>query len=194
MLTDIAGAPLRSRNAAPSNKPITRAKPVGKAVESFWSFEDAMRQIDNLPDFVPTPKGPRVLLMRMEPPEMKGGVLIPEEVRSRYTSITSAAVVVELGNEAYQHPTRFKDGPWCEPGDLVVIGRYIGQNVEVEGKDGSSMLLTLVHDDEIPAVWPRPTALEAGGSRPQPSAEDGPMPTGEGPAPEPADARLEEAA
>jgi hypothetical protein len=49
---------------------------------------------------------------------------------------------------------QFSTGPWCKPGDWVLIGRYSGSRIQIEGGE-----IKLLNDDEIIATVPDPEAI-----------------------------------
>lgn len=87
------------------------------------------------------PMSDRVLLRRVEQPEMIGSIYIPEEHRP----IAQEAVVISVG------PGRVVDGllrpMTVKPGDRVLIGKFTGQSVKVVGPG-----CVLVREDEIIGV------------------------------------------
>ena len=52
-----------------------------------------------------------------------------------------------MGPSCYKDETRFPDGPWCKEGNWVLITRYAGSRIRIEGGE-----LRIVNDDEILAV------------------------------------------
>ena len=47
----------------------------------------------------------------------------------------------------HKDETRFPDGPWCKEGNWVLITRYAGSRIKIDGGE-----LRIVNDDEILAV------------------------------------------
>ena len=48
------------------------------------------------------------------------------------------------GPDAYADKDKFPHGPWCKKGDWVIIARYAGSRIKIEGGE-----LRILNDDEI---------------------------------------------
>jgi len=72
---------------------------------------------------------------------------LPDTVRAedKYSSVS--ALVCALGPEAYQGEKFERSGPWCKPGDWVLIPRYECTAVSFRG-----VAMALLPDDRILAV------------------------------------------
>ena len=75
-----------------------------------------------------------------------GGLHIPDEVRDREAVATVVAYVLKLGPLAYDDPSKFgtQADPWCKEGDWVLITRYAGSRIRIDGGE-----LRIINDDEI---------------------------------------------
>ncbi len=88
------------------------------------------------------PLSDRILIRRMEEQEVKrGGIIIPDTAKEK----PQQAEVVAVG------PGRFEDGkripPEVKKGDKVLIGRYGGTEVKLEGGD-----FLIISESEILAI------------------------------------------
>jgi co-chaperonin GroES (HSP10) len=61
--------------------------------------------------------------------------------------MTNVCKVLKLGKSSYKDKTRFPDGPWCKEGDWVLITKYAGSRIRIDGGE-----LRIINDDEILAV------------------------------------------
>ena len=90
-----------------------------------------------------TPLGTRVLVKRIEPEEQKsdGGIFLPDTAKEK----PQEAEVVAIG------PGRLEDGnrvaPEVSEGDKVLIGKYSGTEVKVDGDD-----YLIMREDDILAI------------------------------------------
>lgn len=149
--------PLASRvdNLDRFNK-IVEPKPAQKAPATSaagkpetWDFEEVMNHLPELPQV----HGYRVMLIPVVFPEITaGGIVLPNEVRNRQLNHAQVFRVVGMGPQAYKDPGRFPDGPFCEIGDYVLIGRYAGTKVTTCYCED----LRIVNDDEVMATIPDP--------------------------------------
>lgn len=77
----------------------------------------------------------------------KGGIIRPDLVRDNEKILNVFAKVVELGPLAYKRNDMIQAGPWCKPGDTVLISKYAGSRVLVDGVEHR-----IINDDEVQAV------------------------------------------
>ncbi len=126
-------------------KPIENA--FGKGVDNINSDDPSKMEASAI-ERLPQPTGYRVLIIPYYPSEKtKGGVYMPDQVRDRESFSTVAAYVVKLGPDAYKDAQKFPNGPWCEEGKWVLIGRYAGNRFKVEGLE-----VRVINDDNIIAT------------------------------------------
>jgi co-chaperonin GroES (HSP10) len=52
-----------------------------------------------------------------------------------------------MGTDCFLDKERFPNGPWCKEKDWVLITKYAGSRIRIEGGE-----LRIVNDDEILAV------------------------------------------
>jgi co-chaperonin GroES (HSP10) len=84
---------------------------------------------------------------------------LPDTVRSedKYSSVS--ALVCAVGPEAYQGEKFERSGPWCKPGDWILIPRYESTMVSYRG-----VAMALLPDDRVMAVIDGPDDVMAGNS------------------------------
>lgn len=90
------------------------------------------------------PLGPRVLVDRDEPDEKtKGGIYVPENARE----LPLEGTVIAVGEGRIALETGDRIPPQVSKDDRVLFGKYVGTEVEVEGKT-----YVMMHEDEILGV------------------------------------------
>lgn len=67
---------------------------------------------------------------------------------------TTVLFVVAAGPDAYGDKAKFPAGPWCKPGDFVLVRTYSGTRFKIHGKE-----FRLLNDDQIDAVVEDPRGL-----------------------------------
>ena len=77
----------------------------------------------------------------------KGGVLLTDETVTESQVTTNICKVLKMGPECYKDKEKFPSGPWCKEGDWVLITRYAGSRIRIDGGE-----LRIINDDEILAV------------------------------------------
>ena len=108
----------------------------------------------SLLDELPEPTGWRIMVLPYRGKRTtKGGIELTDETLGRQQINTVLGYVLKLGKLAYSGE-RFSTGPWCKPGDWVLIGRYSGSRIQIEGGE-----IKLLNDDEIIATVPDPEAI-----------------------------------
>ena len=105
-------------------------------------------------DQLPSPTGWRIMILPYKGQgKTDGGIVLTNETVERQQVSTLLGYVLKVGPQAYDGE-RFSTGPWCKPGDWVLIGRYAGSRIHIEGGE-----IKLLNDDEIIATVPDPEAI-----------------------------------
>lgn len=102
---------------------------------------------------LPKPSGFKLLLaLPTVEDTYEGGVIAKVKETMQNEQITSVvALVLDVGPDAYKDATRFPSGPWCKPGDYVLIGPYKGQRFSVYGRE-----YRIINDDNVEGVVANP--------------------------------------
>jgi co-chaperonin GroES (HSP10) len=115
---------------------------------------------DSLPEWMPKPVGYSLLVaMPQEQEKTDGGVYIPDELKKREQLQSQVAYVMASGVEAYCDVGKFPYGPWCKPGDWVLIKAYSGTRFTIKTEKGNQEF-RLINDDQVQAVCPEPGVVK----------------------------------
>ena len=94
---------------------------------------------------LPQPTGWRLLVMPFQVKEKsEGGIIIAQEALDRARAAVQVGYVLKLGPLCYGDKERYPTGPWCKEKDWVIIARYAGSRMEIEGGE-----IRMLNDDEI---------------------------------------------
>ena len=105
-------------------------------------------------DQLPSPTGWRIMILPYRGQgQTEGGIVLTSETMERQQAGTVLGYVLKVGPQAYDGE-RFSSGPWCTAGDWVLIGRYSGSRIQIQGGE-----IKLLNDDEIIATVPDPEAI-----------------------------------
>lgn len=85
----------------------------------------------------------------------KGGIILPDSTKDDIAYLTTVGKVVALGDLAYDDKEKFPLGPWCQEGDYVAYGKFIGQKLQYKG-----VKFLLLFDDQIIMRVDKPTDLD----------------------------------
>ena len=97
---------------------------------------------------VPTPTGWRLVLFPLKlSNKTASGIHLTDETVTESQLTTNICKVLKVGPSAYKDKERFPDGPWCKKDDWVLITRYAGSRIKIDGGE-----LRIVNDDEIIGV------------------------------------------
>ena len=97
---------------------------------------------------IPQPSGWRMILFPLKlQGKTKGGVLLTDDTVTESQVTTNICKVLKMGPECYKDKEKFPSGPWCKEGDWVLITRYAGSRIRIDGGE-----LRIINDDEILAV------------------------------------------
>jgi len=77
-----------------------------------------------------------------------------ESIMRQEEHSTTILFVLDVGSEAYKDTTKFPNGPWCKPGDFVLVRTYSGTRFKIYGKE-----FRLLNDDQIDAVVDDPRGI-----------------------------------
>ena len=97
---------------------------------------------------IPQPSGWRMVLFALKlQGKTKGGVLLTDDTVTESQVTTNICKVLKMGPECYKDKEKFPSGPWCKEDDWVLITRYAGSRIRIDGGE-----LRIINDDEILAV------------------------------------------
>ena len=97
---------------------------------------------------IPQPSGWRMVLFPLKlQGKTKGGVLLTDDTVTESQVTTNICKVLKMGPECYKDKEKFPSGPWCKEDDWVLITRYAGSRIRIDGGE-----LRIINDDEILAV------------------------------------------
>ena len=95
------------------------------------------------------PTGYKVLIYIVRPEEIRRGVARPDDSLAVEETASPIAQVISLGPLAYKDETRFPDGPWCQPGDFILMRPYSGTRFR---RQDFPFQYRLINDDTVEAV------------------------------------------
>jgi co-chaperonin GroES (HSP10) len=95
------------------------------------------------------PAGYKILIYIVRPEPMRKGVVRPEERLAAEATASPVAQVISLGPLAYKDENKFPDGPWCQPGDFILMRPYSGTRFE---RENFPFQYRLINDDTVEAV------------------------------------------
>ena len=101
---------------------------------------------------VPEPTGIRIILFPLLlEKKTKAGLHLTDETVAEAQVATNVCRVLKIGPDAYKDEEKFPNGPWCKATDWVLITKYAGSRIRIDGGE-----LRIVNDDEILAVIDHP--------------------------------------
>ena len=113
----------------------------------IWDGKAVEKQKKEL-EKVPNPAGYRMTLFPLKlESKTKSGLYLTDETVQESQITTNICKVLKMGPECYKDKDKFPSGPWCKVDDWVLITRYAGSRIRIEGGE-----LRIINDDEILAV------------------------------------------
>ena len=101
---------------------------------------------------IPQPTGFRIVLFPLKlENKTSAGIHLTDDTIEQSQITTNVCKVLKVGPDAYKDKTRFPNGAWCKENDWVLITRYAGSRIRIEGGE-----LRIINDDEILAVLDDP--------------------------------------
>jgi co-chaperonin GroES (HSP10) len=115
--------------------------------QHIWDGKAVEKQKKEM-EKVPTPTGYRITLfpLRLDS-KTKSGIHLTDETVQESQLTTNICKVLKVGPDAYKDKEKFPTGPWCKEDDWVLITRYAGSRIKIDGGE-----LRIINDDEILAV------------------------------------------
>ena len=113
----------------------------------IWDGKAVEKQKKEL-EKVPNPTGYRIVLFPLKlDSKTKSGIILTDETVTESQLTTNICKVLKVGPDAYKDKDKFPTGPWCKQDDWVLITRYAGSRIRIDGGE-----LRIINDDEILAV------------------------------------------
>ena len=115
--------------------------------QHIWDGKAVEKQKKEM-EKVPNPTGYRITLFPLKlDSKTKSGIHLTDETVQESQLTTNICKVLKVGPDAYKDKDKFPTGPWCKEDDWVLITRYAGSRIRIEGGE-----LRIINDDEILAV------------------------------------------
>jgi hypothetical protein len=105
---------------------------------------------------LPRPSGYRILCVIPEvDKEYEGtGFLKADETIRNEETLTTVLFVVDMGPDCYKDEKRFPSGPWCKPGDFILIRPHAGSRLVIHGRE-----FRIINDDTVEGVVDDPRGI-----------------------------------
>lgn len=95
------------------------------------------------------PAGYKLLIYIVRPEEIRRGVARTDDSLAVEETSSPIAQVISVGPLAYKDEKRFPEGPWCQPGDFILMRPYSGTRFK---RQDSPFQYRLINDDTVEAV------------------------------------------
>jgi co-chaperonin GroES (HSP10) len=122
-------------------------------VENLYVKEDGRvldpTLLDNtLLERMPNPTGWRLLILPYRGKgTTDGGIHLSDKTLEEGQIQTVVAYVIKQGPLAYKDKEKFPDGAWCKEKDWIILARYAGSRLRIEGGE-----VRIINDDEVLAT------------------------------------------
>jgi co-chaperonin GroES (HSP10) len=107
---------------------------------------------------LPDPAGYKLLCAVPDVEERYSGTTLdlvkPLDFLRQEEHATTVLFVLKHGPDAYKDTAKFPNGPWCQPGDFILVRTYSGTRVKIFGKE-----FRLINDDQVDAVVQDPRGI-----------------------------------
>lgn len=97
---------------------------------------------------VPQPAGWRLTIFPLKlESKTSGGLHLTDDTIEQAQVSTNICKVLKVGDLAFKDESKFPTGPWCKEGDWIIITKYAGSRIKIDGGE-----LRIINDDEVLAV------------------------------------------
>ena len=108
---------------------------------------------------LPRPSGYRILCAipeaEKEFEDSEVGLIKSDQTMRDEETLTTVLFVVDMGPDCYQDPSKFPTGPWCKPGDFVLVRPHSGSRLVIHGRE-----FRIINDDTVEAVVDDPRGIK----------------------------------
>jgi len=104
---------------------------------------------------LPKPTGYNILCAIPEAEASYDNGLLKADITMRHEEVlTTVLFVVALGPECYADKDKFPSGPWCKPGDFILVRPNAGGRLLIHGKE-----FRMITDDSVQATVEDPRGI-----------------------------------
>jgi co-chaperonin GroES (HSP10) len=104
---------------------------------------------------LPRPAGYKMLCAIPEAEkEFDGGLIKADETIMIEETLATVLFVVSQGPDCYADKARFPSGPWCKPGDFVLVRPNAGNRLLIHGKE-----FRVINDDSVEGTVDDPRGI-----------------------------------
>jgi len=127
--------------------------PNAPQVVGSYNWESSMEEKGKQ---LPKPSGYRILCAIPEvDKEYEGtGFLKADETIRNEETLTTVLFVIDMGPDCYKDEKRFPSGPWCKPGDFILIRPHAGSRLVIHGRE-----FRIINDDTVEGVVDDPRGI-----------------------------------
>jgi len=86
--------------------------------------------------------------------EFESGLIKADETIMIEETLTTVLFVVAMGPDCYKDEARFPSGPYCKPGDFILIRPNSGSRLVIHGKE-----FRVINDDSVEGVVEDPRGI-----------------------------------
>jgi len=105
---------------------------------------------------LPQPQGYHILCAVPEIEEkFDNGLVKASETLKNEEILATVLNVVRLGPDCYGDTNKFPTGPWCKPGDFVLVRPHTGTRLHIQG-----CAFRIINDDSVEAVVDDPRGIQ----------------------------------
>ena len=105
---------------------------------------------------LPQPSGYRILCAIPEiEKEYESGLIKADTTIQHEEILTTVLFVVDMGPDCYKDESRFPNGPWCKPGDFILVRPNAGTRIVIHDRE-----FRIINDDSVEAVVQDPRGIK----------------------------------
>jgi len=108
---------------------------------------------------LPRPSGYHILCaipeQEKEFEESSIGLIKADETIRYEEMLTTVLFVVALGPDCYADKERYPTGPWCKPGDFILVRPNAGSRIVIHGKE-----FRMINDDTVEGTVDDPRGIK----------------------------------
>jgi len=104
---------------------------------------------------LPDPSGYRILCGIPDIDDKFVNGLLKAEVTLHHEELlTTVLFVIKMGPDAFKDEKRFPSGPYCKPGDFILVRPHAGTRLKIHGRE-----FRIINDDSVEGVVEDPRGI-----------------------------------
>jgi co-chaperonin GroES (HSP10) len=121
------------------------------------ALTDELKEQVRMAKQLPEPVGYKILCAVPKAEEKIEGssLLKAKQTIENEEALAVSLFVVSMGPDCYKDERRYPNGPWCKPGDFIIVRPHVGSKLKIHGQE-----FRIINDDTVECVVEDPRGIK----------------------------------